>query len=144
MFLTCNIKGSSYQLANVLLALEMANKISRTERKKLAKVNHLVAVWSPALHIIRISTPFLVSIKSQKTKQPVNISPIFFVELQKRSWFSKFSEPSLPLLGVKICPAELKSLSLAAEAGNGYNLYTAGTDLRTTMVVAGQVYIQLL
>ena len=29
----------------------------------------------------------------------------YFLLSFKRSWFSKFSEPSLPLLGVKICPS---------------------------------------
>ena len=35
------------------------------------------------------------------------------------SWFSKFFELILPLFGEKICPAQLNSLSHAAEAGSG-------------------------
>lgn len=59
-----------------------------------------------------------------------------------RSWFSKFFESRRALLGLKISPVALKSLSHAAEVGRGVlsfsdKLQTAWKDFRTSMVSSG-------
>lgn len=59
-----------------------------------------------------------------------------------RSRFSKFSESSLALLGLKIIPAVLKSLSQAAEVGSGVlslrdRWHTDGNVFRMSMVSVG-------
>jgi len=94
MFLTCNIKGSSYQLANVLLALEMANKISRTGRKKVSKSQPFVRSLEPCSshHQNFNSVSSLHQVSKNKTTCE-HITNIFCWGC----WFSKFSEPSLPL-----------------------------------------------
>lgn len=61
---------------------------------------------------------------------------------RKSSWFSKFFEPMHALLGLKISPATLNSLSQVAEAGSAVlslsdSWHTAGKGFSTSTVSPG-------
>lgn len=100
--------------------------------------------WTTAAIITRSDHPQNDS-NIKKCKQPrhyLKLKNVLFI--LKRSWFSKLRVFKPALLGLKISPALLNSLSQAAEAGRGVfsftdNLRTAGKDFRKLLLSAGHV-----